>query len=227
MLTADDETRMRALLEGPHGGRDSLGYFALRRDKSVVWSPSGKAAIAYRVLSGVLLASGDPLGDPEAWPGAIKEFMQAGRRARLDPRRHRLQRSGRHRVRPGRRDVGAGIRRRGRRRARRLLARRTRDAQRAPGLRTSGAGRLHRAGVPLRARSPTEERIQLREQAAAWRGSETERGFSMALGRFGDPADGRVRGGHGVRRRAQAAGIPALRAVGRRRPFARPDAARS
>ena len=62
MLTTDDEERMRTLLTGPHGGRDSLGYFALRRDKSVVWSPSGKAAIAYRVLSGVMLASGDPLG---------------------------------------------------------------------------------------------------------------------------------------------------------------------
>ena len=34
-----------------------------------------KSCIAYRVLSGVMLATGDPLGDPEAWPGAIKEFM--------------------------------------------------------------------------------------------------------------------------------------------------------
>jgi lysyl-tRNA synthetase class 2 len=30
----------------------------------------------------------------------------------------------------------------------------------------------------------------LREQADAWRGTATERGFSMALGRFGDDADG-------------------------------------
>ena len=29
----------------------------------------------------------------------------------------------------------------------------------------------------------------IRRQAAAWRGAEVERGFSMALGRFGDPAD--------------------------------------
>jgi lysyl-tRNA synthetase class 2 len=73
-ITPDDEERLRALL-AKHGRRDSLGYFALRRDKSVVWSPTGKAAVAYRVVSGVALASGDPIGDPEAWPGALKEFL--------------------------------------------------------------------------------------------------------------------------------------------------------
>jgi lysyl-tRNA synthetase class 2 len=73
-LTEDDETRLRALLE-KHGGRDSLGHFALRRDKAVVFSPSGKAAVTYRVVSGVMLASGDPIGDVEAWPGAIERFM--------------------------------------------------------------------------------------------------------------------------------------------------------
>jgi lysyl-tRNA synthetase class 2 len=30
----------------------------------------------------------------------------------------------------------------------------------------------------------------MRRQSQSWRGTETERGFSMALGRFGDPADG-------------------------------------
>ena len=69
-LAPEDETRLRELL-ARHGDRDSLGYFALRRDKSVVFSPSGKAAVTYRVLGGVSLASGDPIGDLEAWPGAI------------------------------------------------------------------------------------------------------------------------------------------------------------
>ena len=32
-LTADDEAQLRELL-ARHGGRDSLGYFALRRDKA-------------------------------------------------------------------------------------------------------------------------------------------------------------------------------------------------
>ena len=67
--------------------RDSLGYFDLRRDKSVVWSESGKAAIAYRVVSGVMLASGDPLGDPEAWPGAIAAFLGEARAATPGRRR--------------------------------------------------------------------------------------------------------------------------------------------
>lgn len=73
-LTAEDEARLRELL-ARHGGRDSLGHFALRHDKAVVFSPSGKAAVTYRVVSGVMLASGDPIGDVEAWPGAIERFM--------------------------------------------------------------------------------------------------------------------------------------------------------
>jgi lysyl-tRNA synthetase class 2 len=77
-LTEDDEKRLRALLER-QGERDSLGYFALRREKSVVWSPTGKAAVAYRVVGGVSLASGDPIGDPEAWPGAIEPWLAEAR----------------------------------------------------------------------------------------------------------------------------------------------------
>src|SRR4029077_19232945 len=77
-----DAVKIRDLL-ARYGDRDSLGYFALRDDKSVLWSPTGKACICYRVVSGVMLASGDPIGDPEAWPGAIAPFMdEAGRHAR-------------------------------------------------------------------------------------------------------------------------------------------------
>ena len=74
-LTPADETQLRDLLT-KHGERDSLGYFALRRDKSVVWSPTRKAAITYRVVQGVALASGDPIGDPEAWPGAMAAYRR-------------------------------------------------------------------------------------------------------------------------------------------------------
>lgn len=73
-LTEDDEARLRTLLD-KHGAHDSLGRLALRHDKGVVFSPSGKAAVCYRVVSGVMLASGDPVGDVEAWPGAIERFM--------------------------------------------------------------------------------------------------------------------------------------------------------
>lgn len=55
--------------------QDSLGYFATRRDKTVVWSANRKAGIAYRVQGGVMLASGDPFGEYSLWPDAIKEFI--------------------------------------------------------------------------------------------------------------------------------------------------------
>jgi lysyl-tRNA synthetase, class II len=73
-LSPAEEERIRALLAG-YGDRDSLGYFATRRDKAVVFSPSGKAAVTYRVVNGVALASGDPIGDPEAWVPAIRAWL--------------------------------------------------------------------------------------------------------------------------------------------------------
>src|SRR5579875_3043296 len=82
-LGAADAARIRGLL-ARQGDRDSLGYFALRNDKNVIWSPSGKSCVCYRVVSGVMLASGDPIGDPEAWPGAIGVFLdEAARHAWL------------------------------------------------------------------------------------------------------------------------------------------------
>ncbi|NEA04099.1 DUF2156 domain-containing protein, partial [Streptomyces sp. SID10116] len=78
-LHGDEESRIRALL-GAYGAQDSLGYFATRRDKAVVFSPSGKAAVTYRVEAGVCLASGDPVGDREAWPHAIGAWLDVARR---------------------------------------------------------------------------------------------------------------------------------------------------
>jgi lysyl-tRNA synthetase class 2 len=189
MLTTSDEARMRSLLDGPHGSRDSLGYFALRRDKSVVWSPSGKSVIAYRVLSGVLLASGDPLGDPEAWPGAIKEFLRLADEHAWTPAVIGCSEAG-----------GLAFTRVGGLSALEFgdeavveLCDFSLEGRPMRNVRQS-ANRPEKAGYTIRvSRSrdiTAEERVQLREQAAAWRGSETERGFSMALGRFGDPGDG-------------------------------------
>jgi lysyl-tRNA synthetase class 2 len=54
--------------------------------------------------------------------------------------------------------------------------------------------RVERAGYTSQVRRvrdlSTRDLAELRTQASAWRGAETERGFSMALGRFGDPVDG-------------------------------------
>ena len=70
---------------------DSLAYFALRDDKSLIFDPAGTAAIAYRVVAGVSLASGDPLGDPAEWPGAINAWLAEARALCVDPRRRGSQ----------------------------------------------------------------------------------------------------------------------------------------
>jgi lysyl-tRNA synthetase class 2 len=44
-------------------GSDSLAFFALRHDKSYLFSPSRRAFLAYRVVAGTALVSGDPVGD--------------------------------------------------------------------------------------------------------------------------------------------------------------------
>ncbi len=77
-MAPEDAARLRELL-ARHGAQDSLGYFALRADKLAVFSESGKAAVTYRVVGGASLASGDPLGDPEAWPGAIQAWLAEAR----------------------------------------------------------------------------------------------------------------------------------------------------
>ena len=69
-----------------YGERDSLGYFATRRDKSAVFSPNGRAAVTYRPVAAVSLASGDPVGDPDAWDGAIEAWLAEAREYGL-PRR--------------------------------------------------------------------------------------------------------------------------------------------
>jgi lysyl-tRNA synthetase class 2 len=187
LLPPEDETRLRELL-AKQGGRDSLGYFALRRDKSVLWSTSGKAAIAYRVVSGVMLASGDPIGDPEAWPGAIRRFLEEADRHAWVPAvmgcsevggEVWTRESGMDALELGDEAVVEVCRFS-------LQGRQMRNVRQM-------VGRVERAGYTTVIRRVADinetERAELRAQTRAWRGTETERGFSMALGRFGDPAD--------------------------------------
>jgi lysyl-tRNA synthetase class 2 len=63
---------LRAMISHPDS--ETLAPFALRYDKSHVFSPDGRAAIAYRVLAGMAVAGGDPIGARESWPGAVAEF---------------------------------------------------------------------------------------------------------------------------------------------------------
>lgn len=186
-LSEDDEKRMRALLDR-YGDRDSLGYFALRPDKSVIWSPTGKSCIAYRVVSGVMLASGDPLGDNEAWPGAIKEFLREAADHAWTPAVIGCSETGGIAwARAGLSALEFGDEAVVEVSEFSLEGRPMRNVRQA-------VARVERAGYTCRVRRvrdiPPAEQQDLRRQAAAWRDTQTERGFSMALGRFGDPADG-------------------------------------
>ena len=188
MPTGDDEERLRALLETRDGG-DSLGYFALRRDKAVIFSASGKAAVSYRVLSRVMLASGDPIGDPEAWPGAIAAFMaEACRHAWVPAVIGCSQRGGEVWVREG----GLRVLELGDE-AVVEVADFTLEGREMRNVRQMVA-RVDRAGYSIDVRRvgdlTADEVATISTQSAAWRGAEVERGFSMALGRFGDPQDG-------------------------------------
>ena len=186
-LTPADEERIRQLL-GKYGDRDSLGYFALRDDKSVIWSPTGKACVCYRVVSGVMLAGGDPLGDPEAWPGAIQAFLdQAARHAWAPAVMGCSELGAEVWCREG--DLTAlelgdegivnvadfSLSGRSMRNVRQMVSRVSRNGYTAE---------VRRVGDV-----PRQEIDAILQVADSWRGSHTERGFSMALGRVGAPGD--------------------------------------
>ena len=55
-------------------GTDTLAYFKLRRDKHYLFSEDGRAFLGYRVESGVLLVSGDPVGPADALPALLAQL---------------------------------------------------------------------------------------------------------------------------------------------------------
>jgi lysyl-tRNA synthetase, class II len=186
-LARADADRVRELL-GKHGDRDSLGYFALRNDKSVIWSSTGKACVCYRVVSGVMLASGDPIGDPEAWPGAIAPFLDEAARHAWAPAVMGCSELGAEVwCREG--DLTAlelgdeaivniadfSLSGRPMRNVRQMVNRVAKNGYTAE---------IRRVGD-----IPRPELDAIIKTADSWRGSQTERGFSMALGRIGGPGD--------------------------------------
>jgi lysylphosphatidylglycerol synthetase-like protein (DUF2156 family) len=72
------ERRLAERLVREHG-RDSLAFFALRRDKSYFFSPSGRAFLAYRVTNGCALVAGDPIGSPDEFRALLEEFRRVAR----------------------------------------------------------------------------------------------------------------------------------------------------
>jgi len=76
MLPAVGEERERAAELVQEHGTDSLAYFALRRDKSYFFSPSGRSFLAYRVVGGTALVAGDPIGDVLERRELVREFVR-------------------------------------------------------------------------------------------------------------------------------------------------------
>jgi lysyl-tRNA synthetase class 2 len=186
-MTDIDERDMRNLIAS-NCTNDSLAYFALRREKSVIWSPTKKSCIAYRVVSGVMLASGDPLGDREAWPLAIEAFLvEAKRHAWLPAVMGCSEQGGEIWVRESRLvalEMGDEaiievdeftLEGRAMRNVRQMISRIERNGY------SASLRRLDQLSA--------DERLQVFNASNSWRKGNVERGFSMALGRLTDPSD--------------------------------------
>ena len=185
-LSPEAEQGVRRLLDR-FGSGDSLGYFALRPDKTAVFSASGKAAVAYRVIGGVTLAAGDPLGDPEAWPGAIRAWLDEADRYAWVPGVVGASEDGAlayHSAGLDSLELGDE--------AVLHLDELSLEGRAMRGVRQA-VNRVRRAGYTLDvARQRDLDAASLEEArstAEALRREEAERGFSMALGRVGDAMD--------------------------------------
>jgi len=188
-LDDPEADRLRQLLDR-WGGIDSLSYFSLRSDRSVIFSPTGKAALTYRVVGTVSLAAGDPLGDPEAWPGAIGAWLDEARSfgwvpavlAASERGAEAFQRVGMDALELGDEAV--------------LHVSEFSLEGRSMRVVRQAVSRCTRAGLTVtchRLADLDDGTLELlRTRADAWRDGAVERGFSMALGRFGDRRDSRA-----------------------------------
>jgi len=166
---------------------DSLDYFATRRDKSSIFSSRGGAVLAYRVLNGVSLASGDPVGDTHQWGDVIERWKQEARTYGWIPAVLGASEQGaRAYASAGLRPLSIGDE---------AILHPDAFALDSPQMTSvrHAVRRARRRGVTVTIRRQTEvgpeEMSELADAAERWRGNEPDRGFSMALNRHGDPAD--------------------------------------
>ncbi|GAA3230794.1 bifunctional lysylphosphatidylglycerol synthetase/lysine--tRNA ligase LysX [Oerskovia jenensis] len=183
---ADELAVRKLLLEFPSD--DSLEYFATRWDRSAIFSHDQRAAISYRVISGVCLAAGDPIGDKASWPDAIEQWRAHARRFGWVPAvlstselgAKAFQAVDLHPIALG--DEA-------------IINTRTFTLE-GPAMRSvrHAVARPEREGyrvlVRRQAEIPVDELATLVAAADEWRHGE-ERGFSMSLSRLGDAADPR------------------------------------
>src|SRR5579859_3803947 len=174
---ARERERAHALVEA--FGTDTLSPFALRADKSYFFDPARQAFLAYRVIAGVAVVSGDPVGEPAVYDTLLERFMTFAserdwRVAVLGVSEERLdlyRRHGLHALYHGDEAVVETA-------SFSLEGRSIRKVRQS-------VSRLSKAGYTcesLYAREIDDEtRAELEQVAVAWRGDEPERGFTMEL----------------------------------------------
>jgi lysylphosphatidylglycerol synthetase-like protein (DUF2156 family) len=160
-------------------GVDTLAPFVLREDKSYYFTEDERAFLAYRVVGGVAIVSGDPIGPVEEFPALVDRFIAFAhardwRLAILGVSESCLElyrERGLHSLYHGDEaivDVAAFS----------LDGRPIRKVRQS-------VHRLERAGFTAEVLSPAAAEPGLREElediARSWRGAEPERGFTMAL----------------------------------------------
>ena len=197
--TVGERRMARALVDAY--GSDSLSFFALRRDKSYLFSPSRRAFLAYRVVAGTALVSGDPVGDEAEIEDLLSELRRivranGWRLAVVGASDAHLERYRALGLRP----VSIGEEAVLRPREFTLEGRAIRKVRQS-------VSRLGKAGYSFRIVAadevPPPLEAELDDVSASWRGGEAERGFSMAMDDLHIPgtvlalaedADGRVGG---------------------------------
>jgi lysyl-tRNA synthetase class 2 len=173
-----DERRIARRLVQTHGD-DSLAFFSLRRDKNYFFSPTRGSFLAYKVVAGVALVSGGPIGDSAEFPELLAEFRRV-----CHTRGWRLALLGVHAdVLPVARAAGL--------RAIKLgdeaVVRPTKFTLEGRSVRKvrQSVARLERAGYGVRFVRAADVghtlRTELERVSDVWRGADAERGFSMAM----------------------------------------------
>jgi lysyl-tRNA synthetase class 2 len=175
--TVGERRAARAVVEAY--GSDSLAFFALRRDKSYLFSPSRRAFLAYRVVAGTALVSGDPVGDEAEIDDLLAELqrlvrMHGWRLAVVGASGEQLDRYRTLGLKP----VPIGEEAVLRPQEFSLEGRAIRKVRQS-------VSRLRKAGYSFRVVPADEVELvlaaELEDVSASWRGGEPERGFSMAI----------------------------------------------
>jgi lysyl-tRNA synthetase class 2 len=160
-------------------GADTLAPFVLRGDKSYFFDENERAFVAYKVVGGVAIVSGDPIGPPECTSELIGAFLRFAhgrgwRVAILGASEAALgvyRQHGLHALYHGDEAVVD-------------TATFSLDGRAIRKVRQS-VHRLERAGYTAAAIRPSQIdaslRRELEELARSWRGNQPERGFVMAL----------------------------------------------